>query len=174
MGLSLKGLLTGPKQNYQDPEVGEVWIPARPEPGPFIWRLRDAWSVLRCRGGVLADRRRLGRGETPWLVGSLKWDGHICRGVGLSPSSGMVSGCTHSFGAALFLWCLRQYSTWKKRRNAVADTWTRTPRKPPESPRWYIEEWHGATGITQRERNPARRAKRAAWRRNGKRGRRRG
>lgn len=28
---------------------GRVWALARPYPGPFSWRLRDAWAVLKGR-----------------------------------------------------------------------------------------------------------------------------
>lgn len=30
-------------------EINGKWVPARPLPGPFPWRLRDAWEVLRGR-----------------------------------------------------------------------------------------------------------------------------
>jgi hypothetical protein len=49
----------------------------------------------------------------------------------------------------------------------------RTPRRPRESAAWSIDAWHGASGLVPRKRNPKRRAARAAWRRNGQRGRRR-
>jgi len=28
---------------------GGGWVPARPEPGPWIWRAQAAWAVLRGR-----------------------------------------------------------------------------------------------------------------------------
>lgn len=30
-------------------DIGGRWVPARPLPGPFLWRLRAAWAVLRGR-----------------------------------------------------------------------------------------------------------------------------
>ena len=28
-------------------EINGKWYPARPIPGPFLWRLHDAWKVLK-------------------------------------------------------------------------------------------------------------------------------
>ena len=28
-------------------EINGKWVPARPLPGPFLWRLSDAWKVLK-------------------------------------------------------------------------------------------------------------------------------
>ena len=30
-------------------EIDGKWTPARPEPGPLVWRVRAAWAVLRGR-----------------------------------------------------------------------------------------------------------------------------
>ena len=30
-------------------EINGRWVPSRPICGPFVWRLRDAWEVLRGR-----------------------------------------------------------------------------------------------------------------------------
>lgn len=29
------------------------WVPSKPLPGPLLWRLRDAWAVLRGRAEAL-------------------------------------------------------------------------------------------------------------------------
>jgi hypothetical protein len=48
--MTLISILADAKGNgaqQQHPRYG--WIPARPLAGPFLWRLRDAWAVLRDR-----------------------------------------------------------------------------------------------------------------------------
>ena len=34
---------------HSQSEINGRWVPSRPYPGPFLWRLRDAWEVLRGR-----------------------------------------------------------------------------------------------------------------------------
>jgi len=43
--MTIKELVTGP---HTSPD-GKHWEPSLPYPGPWIWRLRDAWEVLQGR-----------------------------------------------------------------------------------------------------------------------------
>jgi hypothetical protein len=44
---TLHDLLTTAPQSQK--EINGRWVPARPYPGPFVWRLRSAWAVLTGR-----------------------------------------------------------------------------------------------------------------------------
>ncbi len=47
--IRLRDLLEHTDQRSVKTLWGTAWIAARPELGPFIWRVRDAWAVLTGR-----------------------------------------------------------------------------------------------------------------------------
>lgn len=48
MTWTLKDLMQHCRSVHRE-TMGGQWVPARPEPGPWLWRLRAAWAVLRGR-----------------------------------------------------------------------------------------------------------------------------
>ncbi len=45
---TLENLFDLARHNQREIRPG-VWVPARPYPDPFGWRVKDAWAVLRGR-----------------------------------------------------------------------------------------------------------------------------
>ena len=48
----LEDLIASTQAVSAEVEPGK-WVPARPLVGPFSWRLRDAWEVLRGRADAV-------------------------------------------------------------------------------------------------------------------------